>query len=416
MYLGYDRRRFRGKKGSSIPRGVLIEPQATNLLPDTVNLSTGWTAAGASARTPGQALRASTYGVRIDMNAGGGMQLEYNSNLLLPSATLCASVYWKKGTGAGNARLVWRNQASSTTYGDVTWTEAAPGVLTIVGNPFGTARYLYLGAGWYRVWVWSAAVVVGNGLDFFLTDASAAGTYSLWALPQLETGRFPSSPIPNTAAGSVTRSEDNGRGIFGVSNLAQGNVGSILHRATLLALDDILGSDQHLFKIDDDTHANAIHIRTAGSAGLRGYDEGQSLAQAATPLSTYYNRKTVFGMRSSGAIATMHAAGAQVAASAGAPVAQGNCGELWFGTNTGNNPINQILWEFASYLADLGAAALNAADAGAFPAGWSRYWDWTVTQWTGSPSGLFLSRSSTALDDQFVSKAVDTPRYAAGAF
>jgi hypothetical protein len=190
--------------------GLLVEEQRTNLLVQSENFGTTWTANGLLAFGSGSTLNALTAPdgqTTADLITENTSNSQHNVNQT--STTTGAkrfSVFAKQGPGARLFRLIDFNAtdgAQGETYFNLSTGAVVSGPGTIQALP----------NGWYRCSIQSTTTVTStyfisiatSALAFAYTGDGASGIY-LWGA-QLEAGAFPTSYIPTTAA-AATRSAD----------------------------------------------------------------------------------------------------------------------------------------------------------------------------------------------------------------
>ena len=189
--------------------GLLVEEARTNLILQSEDLLTTWTANDGLSRTANQVV-APNGSTTADLLASNGTLIGYleqpnaSSNQFVSGTAYTYSVYLKKAntstcvtllfgstfnSGGGNPAITWNLDTGIPTF-----TNGATGSMTAVGN------------GWYRCIVTDTATQTETRNQQWLRMASGSGDVYAWGA-QLEAGSFPTSYIPTTSA-TVTRAAD----------------------------------------------------------------------------------------------------------------------------------------------------------------------------------------------------------------
>lgn len=185
--------------------GALIEPAATNVVPDTADLSS-WSANGVSVSLPGAAI------VRLNNDSQQANARITRENIAVPGLEIVRSVLVKADGAAKVSIHSTQFQSSSAPWKRVVLdfeTHAAASAGSM-GAPllYGAIPYPQ---GWFRLWFSSTTTEDAATLGFTIritdsaTDPLDAGVLIRW--PQLETGTAPTTPIA-TAASPATRAAE----------------------------------------------------------------------------------------------------------------------------------------------------------------------------------------------------------------
>ena len=207
---GVNEARFDYSPTTGESLGLLVEEARTNLLVQSENFGTTWTANGLLAFGSGStlnALAAPDGQTTADLITENTSSSQHNVNQT--STTTGAkrfSVFAKQGPGARLLRLVDFN----ATDGALAETYFNLSTGTVVSGPGAIQAFPN---GWYRCSIQSTTTVTStyfiaiatNALAFSYTGDGTSGIY-LWGA-QLEAGAFPTSYIPTTTA-AATRSAD----------------------------------------------------------------------------------------------------------------------------------------------------------------------------------------------------------------
>jgi hypothetical protein len=196
--------------------GLLIEEQRTNLLVQSEDFSTTWTATRASVTTntviaPDGTLTADKL---IDDNTASNSHFINQTFTVSANTTYAITCYAKAGEGNRFLRLA-SSGASNWLLGYAARFDLVNGV--IFSTTTGTASITAIGNGWYRCSLLLTTVASppgGAGVLIQMTDTTGATNYTgdgysgiyIWGA-QLEAGAFATSYIP-TVASQVTRSAD----------------------------------------------------------------------------------------------------------------------------------------------------------------------------------------------------------------
>ena len=193
--------------GGASCASLLLEPQATNLLPYSEDFSQSyWGKSGLSivsnnATSPDGSLNAS----KLVENTSNSVHRIFNGSGLSVSGNVSMSVFAKKG-GRDFIRLT--NNLLAGAFFDLN-----NGVVLGVSSGI-TAKIEDFGNGWYRCSITQTGVanerlivyLSNNGIDTSYQGDGSSGVYLYGA--QLEQGSYPTSYIPSNSGSSTTRSAD----------------------------------------------------------------------------------------------------------------------------------------------------------------------------------------------------------------
>jgi hypothetical protein len=187
------------------PRGLLIEPAATNRYPRSGDFA-GVTAAGGLTITAGAAPVAGLPAFAVQDGGAGYLQFDSSGIAGLPAGTELVGSLLVRARTTGQLQF-WIG-VGTTGAGRVRWTvDLATAAVTLVSNPDGTdtrAGLEPLGNGAFRLW--ATTRIISADTAELLRLHNVAGILDI-AHPQFETGPAPTSPI-RTVAGPVTRAAD----------------------------------------------------------------------------------------------------------------------------------------------------------------------------------------------------------------
>jgi hypothetical protein len=270
--------------------GLLVEEQRTNLLLQSENFGTTWSANGLLAFGSGSTLNASIAPdgqTTADLITENTSNSQHNVNQV--STTTGAkrfSVFAKQGPGNRLLRLVDFN-ATDGAQGQTSFNLSTGAVVS------GPGTIQALPNGWYRCSIQSTTTVTStyfisfatSALEFVYTGDGASGIY-IWGA-QLEAGAFPTSYIPTTAT-AVTRSAD-------VASITGANFSSWYRQdeGSLFADASVANSAAiSLFSLDDNSTNNRIQLRNSNlSADIRVVAAGSSQATLLTSNATTVNAR-----------------------------------------------------------------------------------------------------------------------------
>ena len=246
--------------------GLLVEEARTNLLVQSENFGTTWTATGLLAFGSGSTLNAlaapdgQTTADLITENTSSSQH-----NVTQTSTTTGAkrfSVFAKQGPGARLLRLIDFN----ATDGALAETYFNLSTGTVVSGPGAIQAFPN---GWYRCSIQSTTTVTSTYFISIATSASAftytgdgtSGIY-LWGA-QLEAGAFPTSYIPTTSA-TVTRAAD-------LASITGSNFSSFYNQTegTMFADYKVASSSGNLIGSSDGTNNNRIFLGIASGPVAR---------------------------------------------------------------------------------------------------------------------------------------------------
>jgi len=254
--------------------GLLVEEQRTNLLLQSEDLLTTWTALGGLVRTANQTVSPAG-SVTADLLANVGTQIGYleqpnaSSNQFVSGTTYTYSVYLKKAntstcltllfgttfnSGGGNPVATWNLDTGVPAF-----TNGATGSMTAVGN------------GWYRCVMTDTATQTHTQNQQWLRMPSTSGDVYAWGA-QLEAGSSPTSYIP-TEGSTVTRAAD-------VASISGNNFGT----TNLLRYSEELDQADWA-KTNSSVTANATSAPN-GSASADKFVEGTAVTTDSSVVST----------------------------------------------------------------------------------------------------------------------------------
>jgi hypothetical protein len=187
------------------PRGLLIEPAATNRYPRSGDFA-GVTAAGGLSITAGAAPVAGLPAFAVEDGGAGYLQFDSSGVAGLPAGTELVGSLLVRARTTGQFQF-WIGVGTTGT-GRIRWTvDLATAAVTLASNPDGTdtrAGLEPLGNGAFRLWA-TTRIISADTAELARLH-NVAGTLDI-AHPQFETGPAPTSPI-RTLSGPVTRAAD----------------------------------------------------------------------------------------------------------------------------------------------------------------------------------------------------------------
>ena len=264
--------RFDYNPSTLAARGLLIEEQRTNLLLQSADFGTSWSASRGTVTTNGLvAPDGTTTGDTFAGNgAVGGTQGVFQSALVSSSTAYSMFVYAKAGTTS------WITiQGFDGTTTPRAWFDITNGTVGTVESGMSNGQIVSVGNGWFRCSVVRTTGVAAISLRTLIGLATANGveatssflTMNLWGA-QTEAGAFATSYIPTTTA-AATRSQD-------VATMTGTNFSSWYNatQGTLIAeatpnVPSTNPANQVTVSIDDGTTNNRIQLyRTTSSTAF----------------------------------------------------------------------------------------------------------------------------------------------------
>lgn len=414
------RRRRRG--GLFVLRGLLLEPASTNYAQRTSAGNQNWGMNYASVAEQAQ----------LGRTAELGGQAPPLTTLTEPGSftvgtTNTVSIYFKHGIGPGaNYSLVGRDTTNAVDRVRVSFdVDAAGKPINLVNNAStvvsGVIDCTHIEPGLYRVWgaatTW-ATVATSIQVQMVLNSLTSnpGGVYAVWALPQIEPGRFPTSPILNSGYGSVTRARDDyTSGDLGA--LWAASAGTALEDSTWLAYDTsaayvaatavgglAAGTDDVQLGIatSDLVSVQVMGVSAASAAGA-GNNRADHLA------------RKVKAVRLGGGTQYGHVGGASRVSVANA-VANADTRSHYIRSMMTAGVLPAIVWQHAAYNADIGAVVVDAIDGDEYKFPLSSRTAYLDFRTSSLPAGITFTRSTGAVDDRLLQLAVNTPRFVRKAF
>lgn len=408
------RRRKRGGLGSAaIQYGLLNEPTATNVLPQTTDLSS-WTSSGVGARTrtPGQAIRSSTYGVLLPMESSSSAHFTNLAATFAASTRQVISTIWKPAVGVQAIRLQLYNNTAAAIQAQATFTVSGGAIVAsaLSGATILAAGGYDYGGGFYRLWIalTSSAAAADTYAFSYLGDTGAvAGDSCIVGLPQVESIVL-TSPIPNATAGTVTRNSD---------------------AISAIVLGAVLGANRTIFQdhlIIPCYQPSSNHWLTRCTAGANSNEWGlyngadtnynfTAVSETSTPnlYPTYVQRRVGMVARllagtAGTALRDVYFNNASVRSST-----SGTINDLTGGAVTINfgAAAPRVMYRYVVYNSDLGAAAAQALSVAgaAHPSGAAIEVDYRSGV---LPGGQTVGRTSSGLDGTLTLIAAGLPRWA----
>lgn len=248
-------------------KGLLIEEQRTNLLTYSEQFdNAAWTKTNSSVTAnsivaPDGTLTADT--LVEDTNTGSH---ETNQAATLVAATTYALSVYAKASSRTRVRLAGRTAGSWSSFPSGVFDLLAGTIVTSTGAS--SAVISDVGNGWYRCTIFGTTSATSAGLTVGLVQSGTTSSYTgdgtsglyIWGA-QLETGTFPTSYIPTTAA-TATRAADlasmTGTNFSSWYNQTEGTI--YLQAQCLAAI-----TAQTYLAIDNGTSNNLITVRTSPS-------------------------------------------------------------------------------------------------------------------------------------------------------
>lgn len=194
-------------------RSVLLEGASTNLVLQSENFGTTWTAIGTPTRTAA-AVPASVMGVALDLigdDDATALEGYFQPVTFTADGVKALSLCVKQGTSTSSLVQLYDNTAATSRMSAVlTWSSGVPSLAMTGGTYYGAES---LANGVYRLWFATAAVTAANVNRVYVYPATTlagavANTGDIYAGGvQAENSTFPTSYIPTTT-GTVTRGAD----------------------------------------------------------------------------------------------------------------------------------------------------------------------------------------------------------------
>jgi hypothetical protein len=265
-YMGANWPRVCSRKdvGGITRRGYLSETSAQNICVQSHTFATTWTAVGCTVPTTAVLCPDGITRTTSTLKEDGSNSTHYILQQIDVTATLCFSCYFKAANRAFVILCLDNN--NKIAYYDLT--------AGVVGTTAGTqtSGIISCGNGWYRCWI-SATHTSGASPRVHLASADNVSVFegltqdSVYLFgAQIETGNYPSTYIPTTAA-AVTRTADLLRYKMDDGNLGIGK-GSLECNVLCPNIDwsAWAGTRGYHWQISDGTLTNRIYINTNASA------------------------------------------------------------------------------------------------------------------------------------------------------
>jgi hypothetical protein len=272
-----DTARFDHHPVTGARRGLLVEGAGTNLILQSQNFATSWTAGNAQVVPNVETAPdgTTTADLLIENGTAAVAHNVAQAVTISAGATVSGSVFLKPA-GRHRAR-VYAFGASGSLYVDVNLSTGATGTATATGvYSAATVRLLRLRNGWFRVAV-SGVTATDTSITFavYMLSGAGAATYDgdtlsgmlLWGA-QLEASSFPTSYMPTTSA-AASRSAD-------VATVSGSSFTSwfVPGPGTIEADGEFahLGAFETVLSINDGTGNNTFLLRKHGSTNDLNFD------------------------------------------------------------------------------------------------------------------------------------------------
>jgi hypothetical protein len=201
-----DLPRFDYDPATLAPKGILIEESRANLVIQSEDFNTTWSASNVAVFTNTTASPSGQ--MNVDTLTPSSVSGVLSQNITFTgNGDKSISIFVLAGT-SGKTLYFLRDTTAATPRGiaTITWTGGVP---SVVGSSGGTVQGVdAYGNGWYRIRLLCAGVVAANANSLRIQPDSVTGTgtVTVWGA-QAENGTFATSYIPTTTT-SLTRNAD----------------------------------------------------------------------------------------------------------------------------------------------------------------------------------------------------------------